>query len=528
MSQKMTADTENDPQPQKIASVDETTDAAADAGVVDDANETTTADVVMVKSEKAEEQQRKSDSGAPFLIDTAAAASLKSNDDATKDKTATESSGVVEATENNNTKKEDEEGEQKKPVIKKVVPPLPLDWTKMAECNEGEDDNVAPVDAIRYPWDVIDFPLPPDPTETHLTIVGTAGQKITRMGSNLHEYVSANLTHLVLRSHLIRTMEGISKLKHLELLELYDNMIDEINDLSRGELVDNNGDEEDENNEEDDGLPARNLRVLDISYNVIRDMNPIAQCLNLQELYIAQNKIKSIRGIGQLTQLRKVDLGANRIRVMEEEELSGLINLEELWLGKNKIEHIGGISKLTKLRRLDVQSNRLTSIENLEGQVDTLEELYLAHNGIDVEGAKCPTGLALPFKQLNTIDMSRNRLTDTSPFAHLTSLNELWISGNDIKTFDDVEYIRSLVELEGVYLEYNPVASDFEYRKKLVEIVPTLKQIDATMVGGIGQYGYMTAGGSGENLLERMRQMQDQVIQKATAETEASGSKENE
>jgi hypothetical protein len=71
------------------------------------------------------------------------------------------------------------------------------------------------------------------------------------------------------------------------------------------------------------------------------------------------------------------------------------------------------------------------------------------------------------------------------------------------------------------------VASDFEYRKKLVEIVPNLKQIDATMVGGIGQYGYLT-GGSGENLLERMRQMQDQVIQKAAAETEASGSKENE
>lgn len=500
----MTSDTENDPQPQ-IAGVDETTNAGnenvttatADISLGADDDEAAAAEVA-VKSEEIAEQQKNDSGGAPFLINTAA--SLKTNDVATED--------------DNGTSAKAEEGEEPKKVIKKVVPPLPLDWTKMTECNEGEED-VAPADAIRYPWDVMEFPLPPDQTETHLTIVGTAGQKITRMGSNLDEYVSENLTHLVLRSHLIRTMEGISKLKHLELLELYDNMIDEINDISPGEV-------------ENDGLPAKNLRVLDISYNVIRDMNPISQCLNLQELYIAQNKIKSICGIGQLTQLRKVDLGANRIRVMEEKELSGLINLEELWLGKNKIEHIGGISKLTKLRRLDVQSNRLTSIENLEGQVDTLEELYLAHNGIDVEGAKCSTGLALPFKQLNTIDMSRNRLTDTSPFAHLTSLNELWISGNDIKTFDDVEYIRSLVELEGVYLEYNPVASDFEYRKKLVEIVPNLTQIDATMVGGIAQHGYLTGGGSGENLMERMRQMQDQVIQKAAAETEASGSKENE
>lgn len=228
---------------------------------------------------------------------------------------------------------------------------------------------------------------------------------------------------------------------------------------------------------------------------------------------IAQNKIKSIKGLKNLRLLRKIDLGANRIRVMDEEELSGLENLEELWLGKNKIEHISGLGKLTKLRRLDVQSNRLTRVEGLEAQVNTLEELYLAHNGIDVEGAKCETGLALPFAQLSTIDMSRNRLTDASPFGHLKSLSDLWISGNDIKTFDDIEPLRNLTELDSVYLEYNPVASDFEYRKKVAELVPSLSQIDANMIGGLGS-GF----GSGSNLVERMRMMQEAAIQKAVAQ----------
>ena len=63
---------------------------------------------------------------------------------------------------------------------------------------------------------------------------------------------------------------------------------------------------------------------------------------------IAQNKIKSIRGLRNLTNLKKIDLGANRIRVMEEEELTGLVNLEELWLGKNKIEKIEGLSKVDR------------------------------------------------------------------------------------------------------------------------------------------------------------------------------------
>jgi len=418
-----------------------------------------------------------------------------------------------------------EEGEEEQSSIqqkKAVVAPLPLEWTRMAECAENIDQN--PANIVRYPWDVTDI----DPNETELTIVGTAGEKITRMGSNLHTKVSPNMTQLVLRSHLIRTMEGIGQLKHLELLELYDNQIDELRELD-GSISSSNDDKlvekeegEDEEKKEKsilDGLPGKNLRVLDISYNSIRDMGPVSVCANLQELYIAQNKIKCIKGIKHLKLLRKIDLGANRIRVMDEEELSGLVNLEELWLGKNKIEHIGGLSKLTKLRRLDVQANRLTKIENLEAQVDTLEELYLAHNGIDVEGATCETGLALPFTQLNTIDMSRNRLVDTSPFGHIKSLTDLWISGNDIKTFDDIEQLRELTELDGVYLEYNPVASEFEYRKKVAELAPSLTQIDATMIGGLAQHGYGLMG-NGDNLVQRMKQMQDTALRKALAQKE--------
>ena len=66
----------------------------------------------------------------------------------------------------------------------------------------------------------------------------------------------------------------------------------------------------------------------------------------LSLLDLANNKIKTISGLKGLTQLRKIDLGANRIRVMDEDELSGLVNLEELWLGKNKIEEIRGLDKV--------------------------------------------------------------------------------------------------------------------------------------------------------------------------------------
>lgn len=248
-------------------------------------------------------------------------------------------------------------------------------------------------------------------------------------------------------------------------------------------------------------------------------------------------------GLGGLSSLRKIDLGANRIRVMDIQELSGLVNLEELWLGKNKIEEIQGLEKvstwkkcccclskacfststftlfkkkLTKLRRLDVQSNRLVKVTNLTTQVDTLEELYLAHNGINDDGAAQATGLALHFTQLSTLDLSKNCLTTTLPFSHLTSLDDLWLSSNKICTFDAVEPLGALTSLEEVYLEYNPVADEFEYRKKLKEIIPSLIKIDANMIGASGD---LPAGGQAMTKEEELRRIQEQVVERARLES---------
>ena len=162
---------------------------------------------------------------------------------------------------------------------------------------------------------------------------------------------------------------------------------------------------------------------------------------------------------------------------------------------------------------------------NLSAQVDTLEELYLAHNGINDDGAVDPTGLALPFTNLTTLDLSRNRLTTTAPFAHMTSLEDLWLSGNKIASFQAVQPLSVLGKacLEEIYLEYNPVADEFEYRKKLKEMIPSLQKIDANMVGGLAAHGIPSVaagGGVAMTREEELRRMQEQVVARARMENE--------
>ena len=215
-------------------------------------------------------------------------------------------------------------------------------------------------------------------------------------------------------------------------------------------------------------------------------------------------------------------MGANRIRSLPGTQLAGLTQLEELWLGKNKIDSLEGLKSLTtrNLRRLDVQSNRLTEIQDgcLPEHVQaTLEEWYMADNGIDTEGLAGLTVMRLV--KLNVLDLSKNRLTDCRPLAAFTSLEELWLSGNRVESWDQVDSLAALVHLETIYLEYNPLAqSDPLYRKHLAEIFAdngVLRQIDADPIGPAGRAG----GGAALDRQAELQRLQAQVVARARQET---------
>lgn len=153
------------------------------------------------------------------------------------------------------------------------------------------------------------------------------------------------------------------------------------------------------------------------------------------------------------------------------------MSLESLWLGKNKIECVSGLEALGSLRQLDIQHNRLVSLGDGLRELHLLSELYLAWNAIEsLQGLPYPS-------VLSTLDLTKNQLSSLGGVEqHADTLCELWLSQNCFPSFDSVSALSRLPHLTCLYLEHCPVARDFEYRKTLTRMVPSLEQLDATAV----------------------------------------------
>jgi Leucine-rich repeat (LRR) protein len=259
-------------------------------------------DTTTVPSEQEQEQTQPSSAEVVTPEDGTTASATGTGEDAT---------GSACPIADTNTNQETAESSQATAVVTHVArvdeSTIPLEWTKMGKPT-GAD---APPIHLYYPSDVQEY-LPED-TEESLYLVGTHGHKVTHMGKDLWKSCAFDKTEtLVLRSHIIAKMEGLEGFTNLQTLELYDNQISALECLnnhstshsrshttSASDDKDGKGDDDtpitgdvngaaDQNDDKDEenggGLPGQTLRVLDMSFNVIRDMQPVQFCPNLVEL----------------------------------------------------------------------------------------------------------------------------------------------------------------------------------------------------------------------------------------------------
>ena len=87
---------------------------------------------------------------------------------------------------------------------------------------------------------------------------------------------------------------------------------------------------------------------------------------------------------------------------------------------------------------------------------------------------------------LSTIDIGNNKISSLQGIEQLKSLDELWMSSCQISSYESLQPLSSLPSLTCLYLEHNPIASDYEYRMRITAMITSLEQLDATDVRRIG------------------------------------------
>ncbi|XP_023930421.1 protein phosphatase 1 regulatory subunit 7-like [Lingula anatina] len=92
--------------------------------------------------------------------------------------------------------------------------------------------------------------------------------------------------------------------------------------------------------------------------------------------------------------------------------------------------------------------------------------------------------------KLTTLDLAGNRIKRLQNISHLVKLEEFWFNDNHLESWEDLNQLTPLKNLQTVYLERNPLwrsaedprSPDPNYRRKVMLTLPWLQQIDATFV----------------------------------------------
>ena len=173
-----------------------------------------------------------------------------------------------------------------------------------------------------------------------------------------------------------------------------------------------------------------NLTWLDLGFNQIGDVSPLANLTNPTHLVLEFNqKIGNISPLANLTSLEALDLDSNQISDIS--SLANLTRLTRLFMYSNQISDISPLAGLTNLTWLYLHTNQIGDISSL-ANLTNLTELYL----------------------------DANQVNDISSLANLTSLTMLRLGYNQISNIGPLVQNEALGPGDGVWLDGNPLSSD--------------------------------------------------------------------
>lgn len=244
------------------------------------------------------------------------------------------------------------------------------------------------------------------------------------------------------------------------------------------------------------------LEEIDLYGNRITDLLPLANLTSLKKLNIGKNfnvlttvdpgqtglDISPLKGLAMLEEL---DISDNMI--VNIDDLKSLSSLKKLVATKNRISDISALSNCISLIDVDVSYNYGINADNTERGISdltplfgikTLESINASYNLIeDVTGIEALENLSTldlsvnfisnikpinRLKSVKTVNLNMNSLMNIDGFANNDVIEELDVSQNMITRFDVILTMKKLKSLnwaQNIIQDYGPI-EEFEEKKE--------------------------------------------------------------
>jgi len=207
--------------------------------------------------------------------------------------------------------------------------------------------------------------------------------------------------NIVLQDNRINYMPDISGITKLKYLDLAENKLDHLPDLTK--------------------FPS--LRSLIVDRNQIKVAPDLSGNDSLIEINFTSNQLDTLSDLSQMKQLKVLSVQYNNLKYMP--NLEKLTSLEFLNAWKNQLVELPSLNALTKLKYVNVSYNALSTVPSL-GSKPFLDTLYLNDNKISV-------------------------LTD---FLKCTALKKVRLYNNPL-TFKEIQKITTVPKYDTIF-KFNP------------------------------------------------------------------------
>jgi Leucine-rich repeat (LRR) protein len=327
--------------------------------------------------------------------------------------------------------------------------------------------------------------------------------------SNLIEfYCSGN------KINNIKECYKLSKLKKLEIIDLFDNDVCNNNEEIRINMINNCPnlrifnriliDKNEKSKTKDlfagkltnnilekrlgSGNSTKNIIDLDLSGLKLKEQI----CLfsnenypNLRTLNLSKNNFKSFNIFGMLPNLKELNLDFNNFveaiskkdKIINGKGIMGLPNLEKLEMSNNQLINLNGIQYFKNLKTVILRDNNFSKIESLH-HMNQLNYLDVSRNKIDNVEKVCLG--ELPYLQILICD--DNIIKNINGLTKFESIKFLSCQNNKINDINCLDRLSCLKKLKEIILKGNPICKDYYYRENLIQLIPNLIKIDGRTI----------------------------------------------